>query len=228
MIAGTVASAACFLPGGGTGDAWNAPPFSADLFDLRSPSKPPTRIYIGGGKLRMQSTDSGQSAAFVLDPQHGTTLVIDDKAKTYIDAGMFSSVVAAGAAPFLHLFRPAADGDPCTVWNGAVDQFAAFARRSSGPPPHFTCQSAGSDMVAGRPAHKWTVVDDASGAHQGPSTVWIDDRLHVISRSEDANSGMEMRNIKDGAPPADLFAPPAGYRKIGITDFLGSLGKKQP
>jgi hypothetical protein len=219
---------ACFF-GGGTGDAWNAPPFSADLYDLRSPGKPPTRIYIGAGKLRIQSTDPGQTTAFVFDPQHGTTMVIDDKAKTYIDAGMFSRVVAAGAAPFLHLFRPAEGGDPCSVWNGTVDQFAAFGRGRSGPPPHFTCQSAGSDKVDGRPAQKWTVTTQGGDQNQGgPATVWIDDHLHVISRSIDANGQSEMRNIKEGEPAADLFVPPGGYRKIGVTDFLGALSHTTP
>jgi hypothetical protein len=215
----------CFGLGGDTGTAWNGPPFSADMYDLRDSAKPPTHVAIGDGKLRLQSTDKGNSMAFVFDPQKRTAMVIDDHAKTYIDAGMFASAVSAGMAPMLRLFRPAATGDPCVSWNGAVDQFATFAGHSSGPTPRFSCTAAGTDVVDGRPAHKWTVVaTGGSGDNSGPSTVWIDDRLHVLSKSTDANGSMEMRNIREGAPPNDLFVPPAGYQKIGVTDLLKRLG----
>ncbi|GEM_PF-2013131 len=212
----------CFGGFGGGGVPWNGTPFSADLVDLRHPAKPPTRVYIGDGRVRMESTGPGDRSAFVFDPGHGTTLVINDKARTYIDGGIFTPVVSAGFAPLLRLFRPMADGDPCTVWNGTVDGIAAFVpRHTSGTPPHFTCRATGTESVNGRPAHKWLVTaDHTDGGNSGPSTVWIDDRLHVISRSRDANGEMEMRNVHEGAPPADLFVPPSGYRRIGVTDFL--------
>jgi hypothetical protein len=219
----TVSVAACFP--GGTGDAWNAPPFSADLYDLQSPGKLPTQIYIGAGKLRIQSNDPGQTTSFVFDPQHGTTMVIDDRAKTYIDGGIFTPVVAAGAAPLLHLFRPTGDGNPCTAWNATADQFTAFIPRSVVPASPFVCQSNGSDVVAGRAAHKWTLTVNDSKSRQQPTILWIDDRLHVVSRSIDANSRTELRHIKEGAPSADLFVPPAGYHKISVADFLTSVTK---
>ena len=138
---------------------------------------------------------------------------------------MFAPMISAGMAPMLRLFRPAASGDPCVSWNGAVDQFATFVRHSSGPPPQFSCTAAGTDVVDGRSAHKWTVVTTGgSGDNPGPSTVWIDDRLHILSKSTDAHGSMGMRNIKEGAPSNDLFAPPAGYQKIGVTDLLKRLG----
>jgi hypothetical protein len=215
--------AACF--GGPPGDAWNAPPFSADLVDLHNAGRTPTHIDVGVGKLRMVSTDNGKTTTFVFDPQKHTLLVVDDQAKTYIDAGLFSSMVAAGMGPMLRLFRPAADGDPCTVWNGTVNQFASFSKQS-GPPPHFSCAPMGSDAVNGRPAHKWTVTATGGNeASDGPATVWIDDRLHIITKSIDPNGSMEMRDVREGAPSADLFVAPASYQKIGVTDFLASLAK---
>jgi hypothetical protein len=55
------------------------------------------------------------------------------------------------------------------------------------------------------------------------STVWIDDRLHILSRSQDADDGdeMEIRNIKEGPQPEALFEAPPGYKKIGVTSILG-------
>jgi hypothetical protein len=217
------AAGACF--GGPTGDAWNAPPFSADVVDLRDGGRTSTHVSVGVGKLRLESAAPGKTTAFVFDPQKSTLLVIDDQAKTYIDAGMFSSLVAAGMAPMLRLFRPAADGDPCTAWNGTVNQFASFTKHS-GTPPHFSCAPMGTDVVGGRPTHKWSVVatggNDASNTQ---STVWIDDRLHILTKSTDANGSMEMRNVREGAPSPDLFVAPAGYKKIGVTDLVSALAK---
>jgi len=216
-------AAGCF--GGPTGDAWNGPPFSADLVDLRNGGQAPTHVDAGVGKLRLVSASNGKNTAFVFDPQNGALLVIDDEAKTYVDAGMFSSMVAAGMGPMLRLFRPAADGDPCTVWNGTVNQFARFSKESNDP-PHFTCTPMGSDAVNGRPAHKWSVLTTGGGSASNESgTVWIDDRLHILTKSIDANGSMEMRNVRDGAPSPDLFVPPAGYQKIGVTDFVAALAK---
>jgi hypothetical protein len=140
---------------------------------------------------------------------------------------MFAPVVAAGVRPILRLFRPAGEGgDPCTTWKGTVDQFASLGRHNE-PPPHFSCSPAGTDMVDGRPAHKWSVTNTtASDNASGPSTVWIDDRLHLLTKSVDQNGSMEMRNVKEGNPSGDLFSPPADYQKIGVTEFLSALGKK--
>jgi hypothetical protein len=218
-----VLAAACF--GAAPGDAWNAPPFSADLVNLHDGSRTSTHLDVGVGKLRMVSADNGKTTAFVFDPEKHTLLVIDDQAKTYIDAGMFSSMVAGGMAPMLRLFRPAADGDPCTTWNGTVNQFASFAKQS-GPPPHFSCTPMGSDAVNGRAAHKWSVATTGGNeTSEEPSTVWIDDRLHIITKSIDPNGSMEMQNVREGQPSADLFDAPASYQKMGVTDFLASLAK---
>ncbi len=102
----SIAIGACF--GVPTGDAWNGPPFSADLVDLRNGGgRVPTHVYVGVGRLRMESAEPGKTTAFIFDPQKGTLLVIDKEAKTYIDAGMFSSLAAAEMTPMLRLFRPA-------------------------------------------------------------------------------------------------------------------------
>jgi hypothetical protein len=200
---------------------WAGPPFSADLTDLRAPSKPATRIYVGDGKLRVESLDPSGGGALVLDPSTTTVLVIDDKDRSYIDAGLFTPLVAVGLAPAMHLLRPTGSGDPCVAWNTTVDQFSSFAHRTrSEPPPHFTCRSLGLASLNGRPTHKWTVqANEGSVA----STVWIDERLHVIAKSDDNGARMEMRNIHEGPQPAALFTAPAGYKRLGITEMLAAL-----
>ena len=204
-----------------TAAAWNGPPFSADITDPRQPTKPPTRVYLGGGKMRMESTDPDSRGALVLDPASHTVLLINDKDRMYIDAGMLAPAVASGFAPIMHFFRPVGGGDPCAEWNTTVDQFSALIQQHrSGPLPQLTCRSLGSETIDGRPAQKWSV---SSNVDSRTSTVWIDQRLQVISKSADDNGQMEMKNIHEGPQPATLFAAPSGYRKLGLSEMLASL-----
>ena len=56
-------------------------------------------------------------------------------------------------------------------------------------------------------------------------TVWIDQRLHIISKAADDHSQMEMRNIHEGPQSVALFEAPAGYRKLSVASMLSALGK---
>ena len=215
---------------GCTGDAgrnavWTGPAFSAELVDLQHPDKAPTRIFLSAGRIRLETQDSSSPlGALVLDPAHGTTLLINQANRSYIDAGMFSSVAAASFAPLLKFFRPASSGDPCTGWNSTVGQYSVFIKqRKSEQPPHFTCRSLGAESVGGRPAQKWAVTTDASPPDAG--MVWIDDRLHIVSRSKDQDGGMEMRNVREAPQPDSLFAAPADYRKLSAASIMGDLLK---
>ncbi len=211
---------ACF-GGDAGGPVWTGPAFSADLVDPTQPRDSTTHIYLSDGKLRIESTDTSQLGALVLDPAHKTTLIINDQKKEYIDAGMFTSLVTTTFGPVLRFFRPAGAGDPCTQWNTTTMPFAALAHDKSNAPPHFTCKSLGSESVDGRSAHKWQWTDDARDG--GTGIVWIDDKLQVVSRAEDKDDHMELRNIKEGTVPASMFTPPASYKKLSMTSIMGGL-----
>lgn len=206
----------------GGGDAWNGTAFSAEMIDPAHPTKPVSRIYLGGGRVRLQSLDTSSIGAIVVDPAHGTTLIVNDPAKAYIDAGMFTPLVTIAFAPIMRVLRPAGAGDPCSQWNSAVNPFGAFAKADKDhPAPQWTCTSEGSESVNGRAAHKWGVT--SNDPKDGPMTIWVDDRLHVLSRSTDKDGGMEMRNISEGPQPDSLFTPPANYKKLSLTSMLGGL-----
>ena len=206
----------------GGGDAWNGTAFSAEMIDPAHPAKPVSRIYLGGGRVRLQSMDTSSIGAIVVDPSHGTTLIVNDPAKSYIDAGMFTPLVTIAFAPVMRVLRPAGSGDPCSQWNSAVNPFGAFAKTDKDhPAPQWTCTSQGSESVNGRAAHKWGVV--SNDPKDGPMTIWVDDRLHVLSRTTDKDGGMEMRNISEGPQPDSLFTPPANYKKLSLRSMLGGL-----
>lgn len=202
--------------------AWNGPPFSAEIVDPGQPTKPPSRIYLGGGKLRLESEDTSSFGAIVIDPMHGKTLIVNDLARSYIDAGLFTALVTIGFAPVMHVLRPAGSGDPCQQWNSAINPFRAFVKPDkSTPPPQFTCKNLGAEAVNGRAAQKWAVT--SNDPNDGVMTIWIDDRLHIMSRSQDKNGAMEMRNIREGEQPDSLFTPPASYKKLSFTSLVGGM-----
>ncbi len=206
----------------GAANAWDGAAFSAEMIDPAHPTKPQSRIYLGDGRVRLESEDTSSIGAIVLDPAHGTTLIINDPAKSYIDAGMFTSLVTVGFAPIMRVLRPAGSGDPCSQWNTAVNPFGAFAKNRNGnQPPRWTCKSLGSESVNGRSAQKWAVT--SNDPSDGPMTIWVDDKLHVLSRSQDKSGTMEMRNIHEGSQPDSLFTPPANYKKISISGLLGGM-----
>jgi predicted small secreted protein len=206
----------------GAANAWNGAAFSAEMFDPAHPTKPVSRIYLGDGRVRLESEDTSSIGAIVLDPSHGTTLIVNDPAKSYIDAGMFTSLVTIGFAPLMKVLRPAGSGDPCSQWNSAINPFGAFAKNSkTGQTQQWTCKSLGSESVGGRSAQKWDVA--SNDPTDGPMTIWVDDKLHVLSRTQDKSGTMEMRNIREGAQPDSLFTPPATYKKISISSLLGGM-----
>ncbi len=223
LVAGALLLTACI--GGeiaSSGEALTGPPFSAEMIDLSHPEKPASHIYLGDGKIRLESEDTASIGAIVLDPAHGTTLLVNAPAKSYIDAGMFTSLVTIGFAPLMRVLRPAGSGDPCTQWNSAINPFGAYMKQDKGtPPPQFSCRSLGAESVNGRGAQKWAVT--SNDPKFGAMTIWVDDKLHVLSRSEDADGKWEMRNIREGAQPDSLFTPPASYRKISMSSLLGGM-----
>jgi hypothetical protein len=220
-VLGTTPMLGACIGGETGGPAWTGPPFSADVVDPNHADSSKTHIYLADGKVRIESTDTSQLGALVLDPAHNSTLIINDQKKEYLDAGMMSSLVTATFGPVLRFFRPAGGGDPCTQWNTTTMPFASFAHNKSDAPPHFTCKSLGSESVDGRSAHKWQWTNDAKDG--GTGTVWIDDRLQVVSRAEDNDDHMELRNIKEGAVSPSMFTPPASYKKLSVASIMGSL-----
>jgi hypothetical protein len=216
----------CFGDGGLPATEWTGPPFSAEIVPQKEPAKPPARIYVGEGRIRLEMGDPLDRAAIVFDPARRTTLIISLKDRSYIDAGMFTSLLARGTVPLMRFLHPMHADDPCIDWNSTVENVSmwpvgvAVHAHSSDSTPHLVCHHQGSESVNGRPAQKWTVAE--KGASDS-GTVWIDDRLHLIVKSTSHSGGVELHDIQEGPQPAALFEPPAGYRRLGFSEIFAKL-----
>jgi len=65
-------------------------------------------------------------------------------------------------------------------------------------------------FVSGRAAQKWAVT---SNREPGTTSVWIDERLGVVTRVQDSEQVLEFRNISEGSQPDTLFEVPSGFAK---------------
>jgi hypothetical protein len=196
--------------------------FSADVVRTPDPGGSTMRIYVGADKLRMQTLDHGQPDGSIIwdAAQHATTIVID-RDHAYIASGPGSLVnqmlTQNGAPAMWQLFRPSSASDPCTAWNALMQSMP-----HDSAPPHVACRSLGSESVNGRAAHKWSVTSTQHGTAQN-GTVWIDDQLHVVSKSQDPNGTMQLENVRVAAQPDAVFQIPAGYRPIDTSALMGRL-----
>lgn len=196
--------------------------FSADVVNTPARGSNTTRVYVGATKMRLQVFDNGQpEVSMIWDGAQKTTTLVMDKNHSYIAGN--SPILAAmlnrsGAPTLVRIFKPTNASDPCTDWNAAVLPY----QDSTKPPPHFTCQAAGLDMVDGRPAKKWSVVT-TQGSKKEAGYAWIDSKLHVVSKSKDSTGTVELKNVKEGSQPDAVFQVPVGYHPVDATALLAQL-----
>jgi hypothetical protein len=198
--------------------------FSADVVSANDAGST-TRVNVGRMKMRLQTLKGGQPEASVIwDGIQKSTTIVMDRDHSYIAGNtspLFNAAFNASGVPTLvRFFQPRDAGDPCSEWNSAVLPY----RDSTHAPPHFACQSAGTEAVNGRPAQKWTVTTTQDGKTQS-GDVWIDSRLHVVSKSQDrdGHGEMELRNIQEGPQPDAAFQIPAGYHPVDANALLAKL-----
>jgi hypothetical protein len=202
----------------------NAQQFSADVVTTPPKGANTVRVYVGNAKMRIQTLRNGQpEGGMIWDAGRKSTTIVMDKNHSYI-GGTNSPILNAvlngtGAPTMVRLFAPTNSSDPCSDWNNAVLRYQDSTHKA----PHFTCHSAGSDVVNGRPAQKWAVTTtDANGTtHAGYA--WIDSKLHVVSRSQDKDSRMDLMNIQEGPQPDAVFQIPAGYHQVDESTLLMQL-----
>jgi hypothetical protein len=80
-----------------------------------------------------------------------------------------------------------------------------------------TCEKIGTEMINGRSAEKWDFVQTMRG-QSVTAQVWFDARWHFIVRQETLGMTGELRNLKEGPQPPDLFEIPADYHKMTMQD----------
>ncbi len=180
--------------------------FKSDLLVRDLDGKTATgKLYVGAAKQRMEFGAGAAMQATVTDPQNGTQNTISAGQRKYMEMPLGESGGPV-RIPRLAAVNPA---DPCA--GGELSD----------------CMRLGAEMLNGYATQKWqyTNVDGER------VTAWIATKLRFpIKTVADSGATNEVRNVVEGAQPADLFSVPAGYAKVddlgggnSIADLLASV-----
>jgi outer membrane lipoprotein-sorting protein len=184
--------------------------FSADLVaDLSRPGgSVAQKIYVSNGRVRIESPGAG---VIIVDGPAHTSYMLMPEQKMYVDERR--------GAELATVFAPADPENPCPEWQRLV--------RSTKGGPGWSCHRVGTDTVNGRETVKFQAEAD-DNSNKG--FVWIDPKLKFMVKTEtaDGRSKMELRNIREGAQPPELFVIPADYKKMDLQQLMQQLQRPKP
>lgn len=169
--------------------------FSADIVNLSAASNTfHTRIFSTKDKLRFQGEDkSGRTnSIMIVNLASRTSIVLMPQQHQYVENKR--AQIPGQGVPF---FQAKNVEDACGEWQ-------SITHTEKG-----RCRKVGHDMVNGRDAVKYEVAPGQGNT----APIWIDTKLHVPVKWQNAVSAGELRNIQEGPQRAQLFEIPAGYTK---------------
>ena len=184
--------------------------FSADMVDLRPEGRPnKTKIYVNNDKMRLesQSAEGGEGVVMIWDEANKTRYMLMPSRRMYMDY----SPMMASKMPMYMFWHPSDINNACPEWQKMMEQ---MKKDRWG-----TCRKVGSDTVNGRSAVKY----EGTNSEGKSGEVWIDSKLHWLSKVQGQDGGMELRNIQESSQPNSLFEVPAGYQKFD----MGKMGQRQ-
>lgn len=178
--------------------------FSATMVESADGKTRQGRIYVTDAGVRTEMGAGDQQRIMIVDKRNRIAWLLNPARREYVemkgeDAG------SAGASPPL----PGDANSPC---NRA---------------PGLTCNRLAHEAMNGRQSEKWEIVV-TQGEQSMKSLVWVDRALGMPVREEMPGGQVrELRDIRLGAQPADLFRVPQGYRRIEMPKQSGQ-GAGQP
>ena len=180
------------------------PSFSADM-SVTSPRDRGMKgkMYMGGGKMRMDMTTEGGKTSMITEPAKKVTYMVMHDQQMYME--MSAEMQGMGG------MNPMARGPKVPDVKAAGDNPCAGSAGT-------TCKKTGAEMMNGRMCDVW---EFASANKAEAGTVWVDQKTRWPIKSVHHDGGVvEFTNFKDGAQDPSLFAPPAGYQKFDMGQMM--------
>lgn len=178
--------------------------FSAEMVNTDNGSQHPAKIYFGKNKMRVDPEEKGPyNGAVIVDFDTQIMDVLVPSRQMYMES-------KPGTGPrqrWFQFFQAINVEDACPQWR-------KMANEKGG-----SCQKVGDDSVNGRPSVKYQIVSDDGRKDD----VWIDKKIKFPSKWQSGGNSGELRNIQEGAQPADLFAIPSGYKKMDMGGMMGRM-----
>jgi hypothetical protein len=204
------------------------------------------RIYIGNDQVRTDMTVSDRTMIQIIDIKRQTAYMIDPGQKSYMErkAGP-GEMMPGGGAPAIDA-NPCAgmqnlscrrigvetvNGRPAEKWeleNKSQEQSGKMVvwldkerhipvRQSLPDGATMEMRLVGRETLNGRNTEKWEMTATRPGGQSSVAYQWFDPELNMNIREEQPGGFVnELRNIRIGTQPADLFVVPPEYKMMSI------------
>ncbi len=148
------------------------------------------KMYVGKGRLRFESLGMQPRETTIVDPLKPVAYVIalgkDTETKTVFQGARGAPAMTPGVSMFLLPVNPQ---DPCENWDGVE------------------CMAMGAETVGGRAVTKWDLKHSFEN-ETWHSYIWVDVRLHVVSKRQFKENTFELRDIVEAPQASGLFEVP--------------------
>jgi hypothetical protein len=199
-----------------------------------------TKVFVGDNRVRTEGAQNGQKFAQVADNANGVTYVIIPDQRSYMEM----RVPVAAPTPQGKPVDPCANlqgvtcrkigsesvsGRAATRWEltssagGQTRSMNQWIDDERGTPLRIQASDGSAteaklvakEQYEGRSVEKWEMTMSRAGQQPVTSVQWFDPELGVPVRGKGPDgSTFELRGIRVGAQPADLFTVPAGFQKV--------------
>ena len=206
------------------------------------------RIYVGGDSVRTDMNVGGRSMIQIVDMKQQTAYMLDPDQKSYVERSGGTGEMMPGVGGTAQAENPCAgmqnitckrigmetvNGRPTEKWelentrqgqSGKMTVWLDQARRMpirQEMPDGSTMEMKliGKETLDGRETEKWEMKATRPGGQSSVSYQWFDPQLKINIRQEMPGGFIsELRNIKVGTQPADLFIVPPGYKMMSIPE----------
>lgn len=199
------------------------------------------KMFVGNGKVRIEMSAQGQDLVRITDEKRRIEWILFPEQKNYLErkagpdqAGPAPNPASIAADPCVgmsgltckKLGDEAISGRPSAKWEITgnqdgksvtstqwIDKERGIPLRQEFPEGgKMVLSLQGKETIEGRAVEKWEVLVEAPGRQATRTFQWYDPELKLAVRQEFPGGGVsELKNIRIGKQPDDLFVVPAGY-----------------
>jgi hypothetical protein len=170
--------------------------FSADLVG-NGVAASPGKIYVSNNKVRLEMPDFPGSL-FLLDGSARTAHFVNPAQRVVMDAKQSTWLT--------QILVPVDPDDPCKDW-----QVMAEIAGATDTGRQWQCKRLGPESVRGRNVMKLLAISPQGSRYD----FWIDPQLRfAVSVHREDGATIDLENVQEISPPADLFEIPANFSKF--------------
>lgn len=181
--------------------------FSTKLV-LSEKGMPAAAIHASNGRIRLDvpsrigNDDLPRHQAFTL-------WYINGRIKPFPVQGEDDAEEIMGFVLIYLTFQPETNSGLCAQYISHFKKLERIAERGAAGEKendHIACKDLGEDKIQGRQTQKLWVEEQES--HQMLFTMWVDRRIHFVTKIVLPEAFLEVQDVREAAQPAGLFAVP--------------------